>query len=474
MKEEWASARVLGPPLRDAVLNMLAILATLACALALDPQPGIGILAVVLCLSFSRSQLDHDLRGRLEAAIVLPLIGVVALGIGSLLLHQRWLGALVFVAGMFASVWLRQFGTKLRRASSLVGLPLIVIVMTPHIPTHQTGSMPAWLVPIVVALLALAWVATVHALGRWLNVLPQRQGPAATLPVAVAPKSDMRPNPTTRLALQMAVGIGGAFVVGFLFFPQRWAWIVLTTFIVSTGNCGRLDVAYKCALRVLGAGAGTLLALPLSLHAGHHDASTIAMILAAVFVGLWLRPLNYAWWALFVTMALALLQGFEGTSAQSMLALRLEEIAIGAAIGLASAWFVYPLRSTAVLRRRIADVLALLADAFDPNTPGPGLEVINAAFSRLREVAPSFRALRRVTNWLRPAQPADWIDAVMACQQPARALIELRTAPPDVRRAIGLARQALRQPAASAEALQTLSATVQAACPTLDNPKQAG
>ena len=463
-----------GPSLRDAVLDMLAILATLACALALDPQPGIGILAVVLCLTFSRSQLDHDLRGRLEAAIVLPLIGVAALGIGSLLLHQRWLGALVFVVGMFASVWLRQFGTQVRRASSLVGLPLIVIVMTPHIPANQTVWLPAWLVPIVVALLALAWVATAHAFGRWLNVLPQRQHPAETLPVSVARQSDMRPNPTTRLALQMAVGIGGAFVVGFLLFPQRWEWIVLTTFIVSTGNCGRLDVAYKSALRVLGAGAGTLLALPLSLHAGQHDASTIAMILAAVFIGLWLRPLSYAWWALFVTMALALLQGFEGTSAQSMLALRLEEIAIGAAIGLASAWFIYPLRSTAVLRRRIADVLALLADAFDPNTTGPGLEGIDAAFSRLHEVAPSFRALRRVSNRLQPAQPADWIDAVMSCQQPARVLIEQQTAPSDVRMAIGLARQALRQPVALAEALQTLSATLQAACPTLDDPKQAG
>lgn len=40
-----------GPPLRDASVTMLAILATLACALALDPQPGIGVLAVVLCLS---------------------------------------------------------------------------------------------------------------------------------------------------------------------------------------------------------------------------------------------------------------------------------------------------------------------------------------------------------------------------------------------------------------------------------------
>lgn len=465
---------VFGPPLRDACITMLAIMATLACALVLDPQPAIGILAVVLCLSFSRSQLDHDLRGRLEAAVVLPLIGVAALGIGTLLVAQRWLGASIFVAGMFASVWLRQFGTMARRASSLVGLPLIVIVMTPHIAAQQAGVLPAWLIPIMVALLALTWVATAHALARWLDVLPERQETVETQAVFTPRKSDMRPNPTTRLALQMAVAIAAAFVVCFMFFPQRWAWIVLTTFIVTTGNCGRLDVAYKSALRVIGAGAGTLLALPLSLHAGHHDASTVAMILGAVFLGLWLRPVSYAWWALFVTMALALLQGFEGSSTQAMLALRLEEIAIGAAIGIISAWFVYPLRSTAVLRRRIADVLVLLGDAFDPEMPVVPQEVLDAAFTRIREVAPSFRALRWVTGKLKPAQPADWIDATLACQGPARERIEQHQTSSEIRRAVGMARRSLREPATLSWALMALLATLQARCPTLDTPELAG
>lgn len=375
---------------------------------------------------------------------------------------------------MFTSVWLRQFGTMARRTSSLVGLPLIVIVMTPHIAAQHAGVLPAWLIPIVVALLALTSVATTHALARWVNLLPRAQKLEPALVSEVVRKSEMRPNPTTRLAIQMAVAIAVAFVVGFMLFPQRWAWIVLTTFIVSTGNCGRLDVAYKSALRVIGAGAGTLLALPLSLHAGHHDASTVALMLAAVFLGLWLRAISYAWWALFVTMALALLQGFEGSSAQAMLALRLEEIAIGAAIGIVSAWFVYPLRSTAVLRRRIADVLELLGDAFDPETPVVQQKTLDGAFTRIREVFPSFRALRWVTGTLKPAQPADWIDATLACQRPAREWIEQQQAAPEIRRAIGIARKSLLEPAALTGALQALLATLQARCPTLDTPELAG
>jgi hypothetical protein len=69
-----------GQSLREAVVTMLAMLATLACAKAIDPEPGPAVLAVVLCLSFSRSHLDRDLRGRLEAAIALPLVGLLATG----------------------------------------------------------------------------------------------------------------------------------------------------------------------------------------------------------------------------------------------------------------------------------------------------------------------------------------------------------------------------------------------------------
>jgi uncharacterized membrane protein YccC len=112
-----------------------------------------------------------------------------------------------------------------------------------------------------------------------------------------------------------------------------------------------------------------------------------------VFLGLCLRPLGYAWWALFVTIALALLQDFSGT-AQPLLGLRLEEIVIGAIIGVASAWLVLPVRSTAVLRRRIADALAALSDAFDPANATRSSGAFVAALARVEQTAPPFRAAR--------------------------------------------------------------------------------
>ncbi|WP_250626441.1 FUSC family protein [Pinirhizobacter soli] len=441
--------------LAAAVVTMLAALATLACALAITPEPGPAVLAVVLCLSFSRSHLDHDLRGRLEAAVALPLVGLVAVGVGGLLHHMPWVGAVVFVAGMFVSIWVRRFGLMAKRAGSLLALPFVVILTTPHMPATHGGHLRAILIPIIVALLALAWVAAFQAAARSLGILPPPRK-ATTAVVASPPEGSLRPSASTRMAIQMAVALAASFFVGYLFFTERWAWIVLTAFIVNSGNRGRLDVAYKSVLRVAGASAGTMVALTLAIHVGGHDAITAALILAALFLGLWLRPLNYAWWALFITIALALLQGFSGATAQGILWTRLEEIVIGALIGVASAWAVYPVKSTAVLRRRIADTLAALSDAFDPATEERKPDAFVAALDQVEQVAPAFRASRLFTPWLKTVHPADWIDALFACRNPAMVLINEGATPGEVRKSVGAARRAMREPETLLPALQAL------------------
>lgn len=451
-------ASVLTRPLVEAVVTMLAVLATLACTLAIAPGRGPAVLAVVLSLSLSRSHLDRDLRGRLEAAVVLPLVGFVAMGVGLLLRQLPWVGALAFVAGMFLSIWLRNLGALARRAGRLIALPFVTLLTVPHVHA-AAGALPAVLVPIVVALLALLWVTVFHMLARRLGVLP----PVSTLTAAdaaPAQESKLRPSASTRLAIQMAVALAVSFVVGYLGFAERWAWIVLTAFIVNSGNRGRLDVAYKSGLRVLGAAAGTVLAMSLSFHAQADPMTTGGWILAALFFGVWLRPLGYAWWALFVTLALALLQGFEPQPPGMLLWQRLEEIVIGALLGLASAWFVWPLRSTDVLRRRLADVLAAMAEATDPSTPERSPARVAKALDELADMAAPFRAARRLTQHARAIQPADWVDTLLACRAPAIDVITRGETPGRLRQAIGAARKSLREPDALLPALQQLRQTL--------------
>ncbi len=456
--------------LREAVVTMLAASAALLSALGVDPEPGPAILAVVLCLSLSRSHLDRDLRGRLEAVVVLPVVSFAALGVAVLLHELPAVGAATFVAAVSLSIWLRRFGAAGRKAGSLIALPFVVILVTPYVPPTRVSHAMSLLLPVIVALLALFWVGVSHALARRLRLLAPAESDVDAPPTrpaktaAPASAGGLRPIASTRMALQMGVALGVAFVVGGLVFPERRAWIVLTAFIVGSGNHGRLDVVYKSLLRVLGAGAGTAIALAASARIGAHDTATVALILLAVFVGTWLRPVGYAWWALSVTLALALLQGYTGTASPGLLGLRLEEIAIGALVGVAAAWFVLPVRSTDVLRKRVADTLAALADALDPSaparTPGPFL----AALARLDKIAPPFRAVRwasRLTSRLRAPRPthrhvADWIDTLAACRAPAVALIEGGHTPGGVRKAVGAARKALRQPQALGAALQDL------------------
>jgi uncharacterized membrane protein YccC len=182
------------------------------------------------------------------------------------------------------------------------------------------------------------------------------------------------------------------------------------------------------------------------------------LILACVFLGVWLRPSGYGWWALFVTLALALLQGFQSPAVQSraFLAQRLAEIAIGAVLGLGAAWFIYPVRSTDVLRRRLADALAAIGEAMDPRSAARSADAVARAIALVEQLRPSFHARHLALRRWQALQPVDWIDTLRACRDPLVALVDRGETPGAVRQAIGAARKAMREPAAILPALTAL------------------
>ena len=140
---------------------------------------------------------------------------------------------------------------------------------------------------------------------------------------------------------------------------------------------------------------------------------------------------------------------------------------IGACIGVASAWFVLPVRSTAVLRRRIADALAALSDALDPAATQRSPDGFIASIAAVEQLAPAFRAGRLVTKRMRVVQPADWVDELIACRGPALALIDRHETPGAARRAIGTARKAMREPREILAALKALESSL-ATCAASD------
>ena len=449
--------------LAQAIVTMLAILATVAVSLLIAPEPGPAVLGAMLCLSLSRSQLERDWRGRLEAGIALPVIGLLSAGVGLLLVNLRVVGAIVYVLGMFLSIFLRRFGPVPRRIGALLALPFIALLVAPN-PVPSTIHGPfAVVVPALVAVVAFAWVTVFQVAARAIRMLPRPleatqvtpQRARAGEPGAAHRKLD----PTTRLALQMAVALALAFALGFAFFADRWAWIVITVVVVAVGNTGRADVLYKGVQRVVGAAIGTVVALlGLSLPVlGGPNLPTVIILLAVVFVAVFLRPFGYLWWALFFTLALTLLQSLaaERVSAVGpLLGERMEEILLGTALALLVAWLLVPLKSENTVRRRIADVLAALQERLAEQTPETDAAV-TAAEKQLARVSPPYDAWRRIARHSTRPRAAGWIATT-------RDSVALGRDGGDsaARTALGAARRALRDPEELQAALDRLRAAL--------------
>ena len=68
----------------------------------------------------------------------------------------------------------------------------------------------------------------------------------------------------TQMGVALGVALGVAVAVGHLVLGEHWAWVVLTAFVVCSGNRGRGDVVRKSLLRVAGGAVGTGVATILS------------------------------------------------------------------------------------------------------------------------------------------------------------------------------------------------------------------
>ncbi len=354
--------------MRQAVVTMAAVLGSFATALLIRHSArlstSIETLAVALALSLGRVGRRPEHRGLLARAlalVVLPIVAILANEIGTSIFRHPDLGDTLFVVAVSATIWVRRFGDVARRIATLATLPLVamLVVPAPIVATHGSGN--HWLWTAVVALLALAWVALAQVAAERVGFL---QAPDARLVAARPPSRRVagrwRIAASTKMALQMGVALGAAFAVGRSVFGTHWTWVVLTAFIVCSGNRGREDVVHKAAMRLLGAAAGTLAATAVAGTFRPGDPWSIVVLFAVLSVAVWLRPLNYAFWAAGMTAALALLYGYYGEHGSGLLATRLEAIAIGAGLGVAASCLLLPVRATYIIRRDVGAALAAL------------------------------------------------------------------------------------------------------------------
>ena len=393
--------------------------------------PTIVVLTTVLGMTLGRTQRHRGLRNRLFALGTLPLVAVACNEVARLFVQHPNVADALFTAALGLSIWMRRFGGLTTRLGTLIALPFIALLVTPVpvLPGQSPSTGRSMLWSAVAALVAYVWVWVVQAVAERSGfVAPPRTSEAPPSEPAKSGQGSRRIPASTRMAVQMTLSLALAFVIGRTVFSPHWTWIVLTAFIVNSGNRGRGDVVHKSLLRIAGAGLGTIVATLVSGLLPPHDNAAIVIILIAIILGSWLRTINYAYWAACVTSVISLLQGYFGEGHVGLIGERLLQIVIGGALAVGIAWFVLPVKSSQVLGRRVKACMGALRDARqaaqDPQTTPAEFAVHHQRFAehlaQLELVAPSFIAHRRLHR-LRGrdgGHPADAIDAIRACAEP--------------------------------------------------------
>lgn len=411
---------------------------------------GPAVAAAVFAVGYGRRPAARGIRQLLFAPPIVACVALAALGVGRLLLMLPFFGAAIFVLGMAASVYARNYDGWIRRTGALIALPLVTMLVVPVAPAHAPGGV---FVDIALGasagIVSLLFATLAHALVRGFGLgVALREAETATR----AARAGMPP--ATRMALQMGVALGAAFALGFSVFPAHWGWTVLTAFIVCSGARGRGDAVHKGALRLVGALGGTVVAALSALLWAPSGSAEAALIFALLFVALVLRETNYAYWAAGTTLILALLARGAGGFDAALLGTRLESILAGAVCAVLAAWFVFPIRTEDVVRRRLADALKALddavSDAHDPALRPQRVAHVDRRMNELEGVAAPVRWHRRLfARGDAPAHPARWIDLALDVRRQTQPVLtgdvtdeKLRGR---LRRAIGLSRRAIGQ-----------------------------
>ena len=440
-----------------AAVQAVTVLLCFAAGLGLDHLeqlgPTIVILTVVLGMSLARTQRYGGIGHRLFSLAALPVVSVACNEVGRLFVQHPDPADVLFTAAIGLSIWMRRLGPWGTRLGTLIALPFIALLITP-VPAvagllPSTGRSMLWSAVAAVVAYCLGWIA--RAAAEHLKLVePLPRHPAPRTPAAAAARAEPRTGLTripasSRMALQMTLSLALAFAIGRGVFGTHWAWIVLTAFIVNSGNRGRGDVVHKSLLRVLGAGVGTVVATVLAGALPPRDAAAIVIILIVLVIGLWLRTISYVYWAGCVTSVLSLLQGYFGEGHVGLIGERLLQIVLGGALAVVIAWLVLPVRTDGVVRRRLADCLApmtevLLACLRDPASAAEHAGRFAEQAVLLEQVMPSIKAHRRLHR-LRGRghrHPADAMDAVAGCGSALAALAGTASQNPETLRAPGI------------------------------------
>jgi uncharacterized membrane protein YccC len=187
--------------------------------------------------------------------------------------------------------------------------------------------------------------------------------------------------------------VGGEFLS-----PQRWYWAVLTCWVVFLNTSSRGDILVKGYRRLIGTIVGVVAGVLLAGAVGRNTWAAFALVLVLIFGMFFTAPLSFALTSFFVTALLGLLYTLLHTYSLSVLVLRIEETALGAACGVIAALFILPVRTGQHTDEQLTTALNRLRDvisaAVEQLSGAPAADLLDMA----RDLDTAVDDLRRSTS----------------------------------------------------------------------------
>ncbi|MDX3924832.1 MAG: FUSC family protein [Shinella sp.] len=248
------------------------------------------------------------------------------------------------------------------------------------------------------SLRALEWLEEARrTLDREISAVSQTTFPAVP---SVAPGATAQPpkfsfgNPAFRTAVQVTLASGIAMIFGLMLSRDRWFWAVLTAFLVFINTRSRGDTAMKAVQRSLGTLLGIGVGLALAALLAGNTAALVILAVIGIFLAFYSLMASYAAMTFFISVVISLIYSLMGVITFDLMRLRLEETLIGAVVGAAVAFFVFPTRTGATLDTALDkwfDALDHLLGGVREGAGGLALiarsQALDRAYSELSEAA---------------------------------------------------------------------------------------
>ena len=171
--------------------------------------------------------------------------------------------------------------------------------------------------------------------------------------------------PYARISIQMGIAISGAIIAGDALSGRRFYWAVIAAFVTFMGANTAGEQIRKSSFRIAGTFVGVIVGSVLAHLVADRVGWQIAVILVSLFLGLYLFRVNYAFITIGITVMVSQLYVELNEFSNSLLALRLEETALGAGVAILTVLLVLPLHIGRVARVAARQHLAALADLID-------------------------------------------------------------------------------------------------------------